>query len=88
MAADWLSRVDVSEVSHFIIKAALAEERVLKIMKERQPQYEKCLLEKPEIKTVRIAKNHAQLMALTEALAEIVGLNQQQQSETISESLS
>jgi hypothetical protein len=85
IAADWLSRADVSEVSYFLIKATLAEEKVMKIVKENQPRYEKKLLAKPEIKTVRIAKNHAQLMALVDALTEVIELSKEQRDQTIVE---
>lgn len=84
-AADWLSRSSVSELSHFLIKAITAEERVMNIVKERKPKYEKRLMQKSEIKTVRIAHNHAQLMALTEALSEVVGLTKEQCDQTINE---
>jgi hypothetical protein len=70
-----LEKMPLEHVSHFIEMAVQSEERVIQLLKERTPKYEIKLLMDPQIKTVRIAKNHAQMMALLDGLAEIIGLN-------------
>jgi hypothetical protein len=58
------------------------EERILDIMTERLPKYEIKLLMDPKIKTVRIAKNHGQMMALLEGLTEVLGLGAEIRNKT------
>ncbi len=84
-AAEWLSRVDISEVSYFLIKATTKAKEILETFAHYQHGYERQLLNRPEIKTVRIAKNHAQIMALVHALALVVDLKQEQLSATLAE---
>lgn len=73
-AADELACMPVEAMSHFLVMATTRETQVLKMFAERVPVHEAELLKRPSIKTVRIAKNHAQLMALVEALAELTNL--------------
>lgn len=73
-AADELACMPVEAMSHFLVMATTREAQVLKTLAERVPVHEAELLKRPSIKTVRIAKNHAQLMALVEALAELANL--------------
>ncbi|WP_404389945.1 toprim domain-containing protein [Pseudoalteromonas phenolica] len=77
-AAEWLERVDVEDVSGFLLKAAMNEKAVLECFNERFKFHETWLSEQPDIKNVRIVKNHAQLCALIDALALVTGINQQQ----------
>ncbi len=84
-AADWLAKADMQNLSYFLLKGATQEEAVLKILTERQPIYEQKLLENPEIKTVRIAKNHAQIMALVDALSTVISITKEQRAETLRE---
>jgi hypothetical protein len=47
---------------------------VLRVVMEATPRYETELQARPDIRSMRIAKNHAQLMALVDALALVVPL--------------
>lgn len=72
--AETLERMPVEEVSGFAIKAATAEQDVLQIVNDHTPVYTDQLIAHPEIKSVRIAKNHGQMMALVDALCKAIGL--------------
>ncbi len=74
IAADRLAAMPVETVSHFLIKATTAEKAALETYRGKAAKYEKALIDLPEIKTIRIAKNHGQLMALVDALADIVSM--------------
>jgi len=76
--AEKLERMPVDQVSGFMLKALAQEARVLEVVTDQAPVYEQQLLELPEIRTVRIAKNHSQLYALVDALAEVLPLTGEQ----------
>lgn len=82
-AADALASMPVEEVSHFLIMACQAEARVMETVKAKTPSYEAQLMARPEIRHQRIGKNHGQLMALTEALADLIALPQAWKEETL-----
>ena len=67
-----LARYPVSKASGFILVATKAEEQILKTVAERTPVHEKTLDANPAIKHFRLVKNHAQLMALVDALAHLI----------------
>lgn len=67
-----LARYPVTKASCFILHACKAEEPILKTIAERTPVHEKTLDANPSVKHFRLIKNHAQLMALVEALAHVV----------------
>lgn len=67
-AAEALEGMPVESVSGFIVRAASAESTVLDLLKSRRSGYEATLLQDPDIGSVRIAKNHSQLMVLVDAL--------------------
>ena len=73
-----LERMPVDRVSGFLIKATMKESIVMQAVREQVPVYEQQLLALPEIRTVRIAKNHAQLHALIDALAHVIPLKKHQ----------
>lgn len=77
-AAEWLERIDVEQVSGFLLKAALHEREVLACFNDRFKHHEAWLSEQPDIKNVRIVKNHAQICALVDAMALVTSINQQQ----------
>lgn len=81
VAAEKLEGMPTSAVSHFIRMACLQEKAVLEAVRTRTPEYERQFMKLPELKSVRIAKNHGQLMALVEALAEIIDLTENQVQE-------
>jgi len=73
--AEQLERMPMEEVSGFILAATAAEKQVMETVHQQRRVYEDRLLARDDIKSVRIAKNHAQLMALADALKPIVGLD-------------
>ncbi|PTB19570.1 bifunctional DNA primase/helicase [Trinickia symbiotica] len=76
-SAEALERIPVDAVSAFLLASILRETQVLNIVKEATPRYEVELLSRPDIGSTRIAKNHAQLMALVDALACVVPLGEE-----------
>ncbi|WP_254424126.1 toprim domain-containing protein [Thalassospira marina] len=82
-AADALASMPVENVSFFLLKAAAAEKTVLATIARRTPHYEKQLMALPDLRSNRIAKNHAQMMAMTEAMAEILNLPAHMKNETL-----
>lgn len=73
-----LERMPVDRVSGFLVKSTMTESLVMETVREKGPKYEQQLLALPEIRTVRIAKNHAQLHALVDALTHVVPLREHQ----------
>ena len=73
-----LERMPVDRVSGFLLKATTKENIVMETVREKVPVYEQQLLALPEIRTVRIAKNHAQMHALVDALVHVVPLKTHQ----------
>lgn len=71
-AFQYLARYPVKKASGFILLACKAEEAVLKAVAERTPAHEKTLDANPNVKHFRVIKNHAQLMALVDALAHVI----------------
>ena len=80
-----LERMPVDRVSGFLVKATMMENKVMETVREKGPKYEQQLLALPEIRTVRIAKNHAQLHALVDALVHVVPLKKHQVDATHAE---
>lgn len=74
-AADRLESWSVEDVSGFVVEAARAEKRVLAKVAEVFPGYERGMMENPRVSDRRIAKCHAQLMALLEGLAEVIKID-------------
>ena len=74
--AEKLERMPMEQVSHFLIDALIKEKEILNYLDTRTSHWERYLLAQPEIKIVRIAKNHAQIMALIECLAMVVPMDQ------------
>ena len=81
--SEQLERMPIESVSGFILAATKREAKVLELVKTRRPIYEDALIARPEIKSVRIAKNHAQLMALVDALRLVVPLSDSQHDQTM-----
>lgn len=76
LAAIELERMPMEKVSYFILLALLNEAQVLNTMREKVPVYEQEILSNGNVKSSRLAKNHAQIMALLDALAPIIGLRE------------
>jgi energy-coupling factor transporter ATP-binding protein EcfA2 len=66
--AEKLERTPMEKVSGFVLQATAGESKVMRLVTERAPQYEKALAEMPDIRIHRIAKNHGQLLALVDCL--------------------
>lgn len=64
-----LERFPVEKASGFILRAARAEAAILKAMADNTPRHVQTLDANPNVKHGRIIKNHAQLMAMVDALA-------------------
>jgi len=82
-AADLLASLPVEALSFFLLLATTNEQRVMKIMQERTDHYEQKLAAEAALKSVRIRKNHAQIMALVEALAELTNLPREATADTL-----
>ena len=83
--AERLERMPVEQVSGFILAATKREARILRTIAEQKPAYEDAILARKEIKSVRVAKNHAQLMAIVDALRHVVKLTDQQHAAVFGE---
>jgi len=77
-AAMALESTPVEAVSGFILAATKRERQILTTMFERTPYRERQLQQIPQIKTMRVAKNHGQLLALADALRHVVRMSDEQ----------
>ncbi|MDQ8022215.1 MAG: toprim domain-containing protein [Moraxellaceae bacterium] len=76
--ADKLARMDMQKVSGFMLRACQKEAEVMACLKERYPAYDRALQNQGQIRIQRVIKNHAQLMALVDALGLVVPLTKEQ----------
>ncbi|WP_019646985.1 toprim domain-containing protein [Novispirillum itersonii] len=76
-AADELATMPVTAISHFLTLATSAEHKVMDTVRTKAPVYEEQILRDPEVRMIRIGKNHGQMMALLDALAELTNLPKQ-----------
>ena len=76
--AQKLSAIDVAEVSHFILKSTQKEAEILRVIEDATREYTDQLLSMPDMKNVRLAQNHAQMMALVDALKLVAPLTADQ----------
>lgn len=84
-SAEALERIAIEDVSGFLLAAVMAEKQVLETFDARVSQHENALLERPDVKTVRLAKNHAQVMALLDALRLVLPLTDEQHAAGLAE---
>ena len=75
-AADNLNHLGVLEVSHFLLMAIRAEARVLECFRERLKVHSATLRALKQIRIERLILNHAQMMALVDALRLVVPLSE------------
>lgn len=73
--ADELEAMPVEDVSGFAIAAAMKEAAVMQMMEAMYPQYRTALAANPKVSNTRLIHNHAQLMALVDALRIVVPLS-------------
>lgn len=76
-AAIELERMPIKDVSNFIVRAALTEAQTMKTLRTRTPFYERKMLQGGNVRSSRLAKNHAQLMAMAEALAPVIRMTKE-----------
>ncbi|WP_312669004.1 toprim domain-containing protein [Stutzerimonas nitrititolerans] len=81
-AADNLNHLGAMDVSHFLLMATRAEAKVLETFRAQVKVHEQALRELKEIRIERIIKNHAQLLALLDALRLVVPLTDRQHAAT------
>ncbi len=66
--AEWLERAPMESVSGFLSQATMAEKDILHLVETLSAKHEQFLMTNGKIRMIRIAKNHAQIMALVECL--------------------
>ena len=81
-AADNLNHLGAMDVSHFLLMATKAEGAVMETFRQQVKVHEAALRELKEIRIERIIKNHAQLLALLDALRLVVPLTDRQHAAT------
>src|SRR5690606_5334294 len=81
-AADNLNHLGAMDVSHFLLMATRAEAAVMETFRTQVKVHEAALRELKEIRIERIIKNHAQLLALLDALRLVVPLSDRQYEAT------
>lgn len=84
-AALKLEQMSVDAVSHFLLLATRAESTVMETILARAPQHEQALLDLPDVKITRIAKNHGQLLAVFDALSQVITLTDEQKAAVLQE---
>lgn len=84
-AADNLNHLQASEVSHFLLMAAKAEQKIMETFRAQVKVHEQSLREMREIRIERIIKNHAQMMALVDALRVVVPMSDRQHAGVLRE---
>lgn len=72
IAAEQLSAIPVEEVSGFIVHAVRREEQILAAYRDAFRRHESAMLRHPGIRNGRLAKNHAQLAAMLDAMRLVV----------------
>lgn len=77
LRAEELERMPMENVSGFLLAAVVREKKIMATLTQYIPDYEKML--QGRVKTLRIAKNHALLLALVDALGQVVQLTGDQQ---------
>ena len=77
-AADMLKFMDADEVSGFILAATKREAEIMETVKERTSVYIDELRQEGLIRFPRLIENHAQMLALSDALAKVIRLTPEQ----------
>lgn len=72
LKSDRLNAMTAEELSYFVVAAAKAEAKVMERFEARMPVYEAELMAIEQVKSIRLAKNHAQLMAMADAMEIVV----------------
>lgn len=72
VAAERLARIDMDEVSGFIIHAVRREAEIMERYLKRFAEIEKQMLADPQVRNGRLAKNHAQLAAMLDTMTLVI----------------
>ncbi len=75
IAADNLNALRVENVSQFLLRALRAEASILDTVTERSRFFEGQLRARDDLRIERVIKNHAQMLALLDALRKVVKLS-------------
>jgi hypothetical protein len=79
-AALKLEQFPVDQVSHFLLLAARAEDKVLATIEANAPRHQQAILDHPDVKTTRLGKNHGQLLAVFDALCMLIEFTDEQRA--------
>lgn len=74
--ADSLKRLKTSELSGFSVKAMKAESAIMQRFQNQFAVYEPQLQQIPDIKSLRIVANHAQIMAMVDCLSLVIPISE------------
>lgn len=74
-ALDQIRHLTMDELSGFSLQAVLRAKEILEVVVSKTKAHQMALLDELGLKSIRVALNHAQLMALAEALQLIVPLS-------------
>lgn len=80
-AADNLNSLQTEDVSQFLLKVLRLEDQILATFASKVTEYEKELRGLKELRVERIAKNHAQMLALVDCLQHVVPLTDAMRTE-------
>lgn len=80
-SAVFLERSELSDVSGFILACTTKERQIMEIVESKTDFYHHQLIAEPEVKNIRIAKNHGQLMALADALRLVVKISDEEHAQ-------
>lgn len=82
LVADELKQIEINQLSGFVLKACMAEKAIMATFNERMPVYEKAFYKLKGLRDMRIAKNHAMLAALVDALTHVIQLGSAEREQT------
>lgn len=77
----FLERIDIDDVSGFILACTTKEKQILEIVETKSDFYQQQLNAEPNVKNIRIAKNHGQLMALADALRLVIKISDEEHAQ-------
>lgn len=81
LASKRLENWPIEQLSGWILAAVRREKKILDTLAEFGPGYEAMLKAHPNLKSMRICKNHAQIMALVDALDHVVPIGAEHKRE-------
>lgn len=74
-SAQRIERLDVEEVSGFLLHAITHEESILKLIDQSYEEYRNEVMNIPGIETERVGHNHAILLSLLDALCKLINID-------------